>query len=158
MTALKALALSSLLVLAAGCASSDSIPNEVMDCGPGQDLEIRAGLADPKNSDNFGQYVFLVEVANNSHEDVTVKRVRIDPRPTERYGTRSRPLNGAVKTYDETIVQGTEHVFELPSTASGLTAPDARDAVQPGEYELVVTVLLTNGETYRCPFLVQTRN
>jgi hypothetical protein len=157
MNALRLLALSSVLALLAGCASSAAIPNDAMQCGPGQDLEIRAGLGDPKTSDNFGQYVFLVEVANNSHEDVTVKRVRVDPRPTERYGTRSRALNGGSQKYDQTIVQGTEHVFELASSAS-MMAPDLRDVVQPGEYELMVTVELTNGESYRCPFLVQTRN
>ena len=65
-----------LLLLLAACAS----PTAVMDkrairCGPGQDIEVRAGIDDGTiiNREDHGEMKYLVEVSNNSHADVTVK-------------------------------------------------------------------------------------
>lgn len=129
---------------------------EVFDCSPGQDLEIRAGLGDPKSGERMG-YVFLVEVANNSNEELTVKRVRVDTRESEASRRQGAAPQGAGKTFDQTIAPGTEHVFELPATSPATMTPGVGDVVVPREFELVATVMLTNGEQYRCSFAVHGR-
>lgn len=153
MTRLQSFALSSALVFLTACASSTAMKQEVFDCSPGQDLEIRAGLGDPQSGERFG-YVFLVEVANNSNEELTVERVRVDTRQSEGSSRQGAAPQGGGKTYDQTIAPGTEHVFELASTAPATMTPGLWNVVVPGEFELLATVKLTNGETYRCSFLV----
>lgn len=159
MSRLKNTALCSLLFFFAACASPSAMIDQTSDCGPGQDLEIRAALGDSRSGEFLGQNIFLVEVANNSHEDVTVKRVRVEPRELRQSSINSRraPLNGAAKDFNQTIAEGTEHVFELPTTASAMLSPDMQDAVVSEELELHVTVELTSGESYRCAFAVTRR-
>ncbi|MEO8382607.1 MAG: hypothetical protein ABI779_23310 [Acidobacteriota bacterium] len=153
---MKTIVLSSILLLfAAACASSDGVIQNAFDCSPGQDLEIRATLDDPSRSgEQIGQYVFLVEVANNSHGELTVKSVRVDPDESARRVRGSLALERAQKEFNETIAEGTEHVFELPATSMGSAMQPLQNQVAPGPIEFVVTVVLTNGDSYRCPFAV----
>lgn len=151
---MKAIALASILLLAACSSSSDAVTN-TFECGPEQDLEIRAGLADPgAMREMSGQVTYLVEVANNSHQDLTVKAIRIEPRET---GSRSQSrLQGARRSYDQTIPHGTEHVFELPATELSGGMND-RESFPERYSELMVYVMLTNGDSYRCPFRIARR-
>jgi len=152
---MKTIALASILLLFAACASPTALIQETFNCDSGEDLEIRAGLADPRSSEQIGQHMFLVEVANNSSEDLTVKSVLIDPDESARRLRRDVSLERAYREFNETIPEGTEHVFELPATAFGtLLQPGFQDDRQPGPLQFVVTVSLTNGDVYRCPFAV----
>lgn len=155
---MKTIAFCSILLFAA-CASPTAVIRNTFDCAPGQDLEVRAGLGDPtRTGEQTGQYVFLVEVANNSHGDLTVTSVRVDPRDSQQRIRRDTPIQGASKEVDETIEAGTEHLFELPATAFGaFPSRDVVDQVLPGPIEFVVTISLTNGDSYRCPFAVERR-
>lgn len=152
---MKTLALISMLLLLGACASPTAIVEGNFDCSPGQDLEIRAGLSDPSRmGEQTGQYLFLVEVANNSSGDLTVKSIRVDPRDRSR-AAGDIPLQSAGKSYDETIAEGSEHVFELPATGFGSWSRSAGSQVSRVPLEFVVTVNLTNGDSYRCPFGVE---
>ena len=152
---MKTIVLSSILLFSAACASSSGVIRSTFDCSPGQDLEIRATLDDPSRSgEQIGQYMFLVEVANNSHGDLTVKSVRVDPDEASRRVRGSVALERAQKEFNETIAEGTEHVFELPATSMGSVIRPLQNQVVSGPVEFVVTVVLTNGDSYRCPFAV----
>lgn len=157
MNAPKSIALCTLLVLFSACASSADVDRQIFDCSPGNDIEIRAGLSNGQSGEHAGQYLFLIEVANNSHEDVTVKRVRVDPREGQRSTRRRAPLAGAVKNVDATIAEGTEQVFELPASTSMMITEDFQNTVVDDVFELDVMVELSTGDTYRCPFEVQSR-
>lgn len=155
---MKTLAFSALL-LAAACASPTAVIRNNFDCSPGQDLEIRAGMGDPRRSgEQIGQYMFLVEVANNSSQELTVKRITVEADPSARRSGRELAIERAQKTFNETIPEGTEHVFELPATSFGSgVGRTLEEQTMPGAIEFVVTVELTNGDLYRCPFSVQQR-
>lgn len=149
----KQIALLPVLFLFFACSSAtDVIDQRALGCGPGQDIEVRAGLAPPEHA--IGQMVFLVEVANNSDEDLTVDSIVIDPTRTP---SGRRPLQRTAKDVDQLIAEGTEHVFELPTAYEAMyDSLDPRSAGQ-GRYEFSVTVRLTNGDWYRCPFVADVR-
>jgi hypothetical protein len=151
----KQVALLPVLFLFFACASAtDVIDQRALGCGPGQDIEVRAGLAPPEIANTIGQMVFLVEVANNSHEDLTVDSIVIDPTRTP---PGQRPLQRTAKDVDQLIAEGTEHVFELPTAYQAMyESLDPRSAGQ-GRHEFSVTVKLTNGDSYRCPFAADVR-
>jgi hypothetical protein len=155
---MKTIALSSILLLLAACASPTAVIENTFDCRPGQDLEIRAGLSDPlRSGEQVGQYMFLVEVANNSDNDLTVQTVRVQPREDQgRVRRRGMALQSAAKEFNQTIPEGTEHVFELPATAFGVMR-ELQDQISREPIEFVVTVDLTNGDSYRCPFAAGSR-
>jgi hypothetical protein len=148
-----------LLLLAAACASPTAVIRNTFDCSPGQDLEIRAGMGDPQRSgERIGQYMFLVEVANNSNQDLTVKSILVEADPSARRRGSELAIERAQKTFNETIPEGTEHVFELPATSFGSgVGRSLEEQTMPGPIEFYVTVGLTNGDAYRCPFSVQRR-
>lgn len=149
--------LTSLLLFA--CSSATDVNDQrSMDCGPGQDLEIRAGLAPPEVAGSVGQLMFLVEVANNSHNDVTVDHILIEPQQGQRRRQGQVALERVHRSVKTFIAEGTEHVFELP--ASRFQAPSSAmdsEFAALGGYEFSVQVVLTNGDSYRCPFAVDLR-
>ena len=142
-------------LLLAACAS----PTAVIDkrsfrCGPGQDIEVRAGIDDGSITHEIGgQLEYLVEVANNSHRDVTVSNIRIEPKP--RAGQKIEGIDSAAKSFDQLIPENDEHVFELPANASGPRAFESQ--VDRQEIEFVVLVSLANGDSYHCSFLARWR-
>lgn len=155
---MKTIALCSILFLFAACVSPTAVIEGTFDCSPGQDLEIRAGLGDPlRSGEQIGQYMFLVEVANNSREDLTVECIRVEPRESARRVRGDVAIGRAQKTFNQTIPEGTEHVFELPATAFGTVTRNFEDQVVRGPIEFFVMVELTNGDAYRCPFAVERR-
>ena len=77
---MKTIASITILLLLSACASSTSVIDErQFRCGPGQDIEIRAGLDNGSMAaDVGGMITYLVEVANNSHNDVVVATRRYE--------------------------------------------------------------------------------
>jgi hypothetical protein len=141
------------LLLATACASPTAvIDRRDLDCRGGQDVGIAAAFEDARRSEQVGQPSFVVEVANNSHADVTVTSVKVEPsqRNRVRYAT-------AFDGDDVTIAGGDAHVYRLPATAP--LAPDPEISRAPLDrldraLALFVTVALSNGDHYRCEFFV----
>jgi hypothetical protein len=138
-----------LLLLLAGCASSSDIIDErSFRCGPGQDIEVRAAVLDPAaRGEVAGPVVYAVEVANNSHNDVTVKSVRLAPK-----GSTGRGLQTVFRTFDQVIPHGEDHVFELPATDAWMSSAELSRKVQERRLEFSATVVLSNGDSYHCDF------
>ena len=151
---MKTIAFLPISLLLFACASSDDLSGgRTLDCSSGQALEVRAGIDQQgfeRGGATSGAIVFIVEVANNSHEDITV----------ERLGVKSRRFEGgafqdAYKTVNQQIVEGTEHVFEIPTTTFVRLPrrdPQRDPQIDPEEYEFSVLVNLTNGDQYLCHF------
>jgi hypothetical protein len=145
---MKTIALLSLLMLTA-CASDSALSdNQAFLCGSGQDLEIRAGLDKGNEAGQFaGEVRYLVEIANNSNEDVTVKSIRISPKSDNASAT----FADAYQTFDQTVEEGKDHVFEIPANAVGLRSGAGRP-LSGTRLDFLVMVNLSNGDVYRCPF------
>jgi hypothetical protein len=141
-----------LLLLFAACAS----PTAVIDkrsfrCGPGQDIEIRAGIIDPAATrEAAGPVMYLVEIANNSHHDVTVKSVRLAPR-----GERVAGAQTVYREFNQLIPEGQDHLFELPASDAWVRSSDFGSTLAGRRLEFSATVSLTNGDSYHCDFAAQ---
>jgi hypothetical protein len=147
---MKTIALLPICLVLFACATSDDLTGgRTLDCSAGQALEVRAGIdqaAFEQGGDISGTIKFLVEVANNSHQDVTVKTLTIRPRNLQRSA-----FENVTRTVNQEIAEGTEHLFELPTpTFSRLPARDQR--FDPEAYEFSVLLSLTNGDSYLCHF------
>jgi len=137
------------VLLLAACAS----PTAVIDkrsfrCGPGQDIEVRAGIVDPLASrESAGPMVYLLEIANNSHHDVTVKYIRLEPRGDTIDGatTVSRHL-------DQLIPEGKDHVFEIPVSDVWVSSRQFARRLDDPRVRFAATVTLANGDSYHCEF------
>ncbi len=138
------------VLFAAACASPTAVMDKrVFRCGPEQDIEVRAGLDDGSiNHEVGGQLTYLIEVANNSHGDLTVSYIRIEPH--FRFNEPIEGVEGAAKAFDQLIPENDEHVFELPTNASG---PRSATQLARREIEFGVVVTLSNGDSYHCSFL-----
>ena len=151
---MKTIVLLLLLALLTACAS----PTAVIDqrsfrCGPGQDIEIRAGIFDPTTTrEGAGPLTYIVEIANNSHNDVTVQTIRLRPLSDE-----LSILKPVTRTVDQLIPEGEDHVFELAASDVWLRSPDLDPVFARRRLEFEATVLLTNGDSYRCAFAMTAR-
>lgn len=132
----------------------DMADSQSFDCGQGQDIEVRAGLDRRIGEGAFGeQFEMLVEIANNSHEDVTVTSVRVEQLSSHNAAYR---FENSYRKFDQLIEEGKDHTFHLPM--SGRAVRNVGDGVTSSQgLELVVHVLLANGDSYRCSFDVSAR-
>lgn len=138
-------------LLFTACASSDGFVDDSSHlCGPGQPIEIEAGLDIAGGSGFTGtaDVTAHVQLSNNSDEDVVVKSIRIDPQ-----GDSQSPLqlDGGGITVNRELEEGKSEQFEVSLTAR--TRTDRR-AVGPTSLAFSVTVILADGDSYRCPFRV----
>jgi hypothetical protein len=138
-----------LVLLAAACASpTDVIDKRSFQCGPGRDIEIRAAIVDPAASrEATGPVVYMVEVANNSHQDVTVTYIRLEPR-----GDNPERLRGESRTVNQLIPSGKDHVFEIPATDVLVRAPGSVQRLEERRLPFSARVSLANGDSYHCEF------
>ena len=147
---MKWLAALSLIVFGA-CASSDFIERKGLDCSTGE-VDARVGFAGPgTHMDKVEDRLSVsVEVANNSHRDIVVKWVRVEQ---IRNSNTEYFLDNGYGTFNETIPEAGDHVFELPTR--GRAEPNLSRRTQPeSQLQLLVSFGLESGETYRCRFLV----
>ena len=146
--------LPALLVLAACASPTAVIDKRNFNCGEGgHEVSIAAGFEDPRVSESLEERAFLVEVANNAHEEITVTTVRVEPSSKNhiRYDT-------AVTSKDVVIAEGEAHVFRMPARVPLVPQPqmDRSETRYPRQLlEFSVTVSLTNGDDYRCGFVVR---
>jgi hypothetical protein len=150
-----ALPLSLALILASGCASSDGFVEDSNMCGPGQPIEINAGIESSASGAERlgGSLILLVEVANNSDADIVVEYVRVDSLSPMRDSETRYEIQGARIDPGETIAEGRDHLFEVPLTirgSEGLTPSTGRR----GSADLAVIVGLEGGKLVRCRFQV----
>ena len=151
---MRRLGLLPLILTLAACGSSDQfgIPDKrvVNDCEHGG-VEVRVGLngGQPGMERTEDHLTFAVEVANNLREDIVVTRIRIDPTPDEMSPYQLSPTGGS---FSETIPENEEHLFELPVTLRTAFVDRNRQTVSRNFLEVVVTVVLQNGDSYRCRY------
>jgi len=157
---MKKLALLPVLLLTLACSSATKLSDDrVFDCSPGQDLEVNAGLEAVGNRAVLQpgeEAAFLVEVANNSHEDVTIASIRIDPSTMSKTTVEIEPTFSAVN-YE--LAQGKDHLFRFPTRVrtTPLTEPQPQARSFTSSASLRVTLTLTNGDAYRCSFSMSER-
>lgn len=153
---MKTLALLCAAALLASCASSDGlIDDRVLDCSSGQDLMIRVGVQPPatvadESSPIADRFTMLVELSNNSHNDIHVKDVRIE----QYYRGANQPayqFDSGFKKVDEVIEDGKDIIIEVP--VNGRWAQPRYRARVPDRLEMIVAVALANGDSYRCRFV-----
>jgi hypothetical protein len=93
---------------------------------------------------------YNVEVANNSRHDVVVKWIRVEQTHIE---TAPYRLGNGYRTFNETIRENEDHLFELPVTGRGIRDYSGR-SLQSSGLSLSVAVSLEGGDVYRCLFSV----
>lgn len=138
--------------LLAGCASDGLIDQRTLGCGPGEALSFEAGIdnATFRETGSSQNFELIVAVSNNSHEDVYVTNIRAEQTRADNAVFR---VENAYRKYDQLIEEGDDHTFRLPMTS--VRSGTARATGSPDRdhfFELVVTVTLSNGDSYRCPF------
>jgi len=151
----KTSALLSILLLLSACASRDMdfIDQRTLDCESGQEVSIQAGLdiASRGAEVSDDMLTMLVDVGNNSHDEIIVKFIRVDQMQDEQEPYR---LQNGYGSFEQTIPEGESHVFKIPMTGrlsgvrSGQTIRSRRGL------DLNVRVGLANGDVYHCKFLV----
>ena len=144
----------SILLLLSACASSntDFIDERTLDCESGQEVSIQAGLdiASAGSEVTEDMLTMLVDVGNNSHDDIVVKFIRVDQATDESEPYRLRNGYG---TFEQTIPEGENHVFKIPMT--GRLGPRNDQTIRSRRgLQLNVRVGLANGDSYHCQFLV----
>ena len=150
---MKSIALIAILFLVSCASSTDVIDERNLGCGPGQDIDVMAGLDKSsleRGSDN--RVELLVNVANNSHEELTVKLIRV-----EQLHRDDAPvlIESAMRRFDQLLPEGKEHTFNIPLLAQvrAFTEPSGSRVGNLGRgTQLTVTVALSNGDSYRCEF------
>jgi len=151
----KTSALLSLLLLFSACASSntDFIDERTLDCEAGQEVSIQAGLdiASTGSELSDDMLTMLVDVGNNSHDEIVVKFIRVDQSSDE---TEPYRLRNGYGNYEQTIPEGENHLFKIPMTGrvQGVRSDQAMRSRRG--LELNVSVGLENGDVYRCKFVV----
>jgi hypothetical protein len=145
-------ALPALLLLAA-CASPAAIVDQrSFKCAPGQDISIRAVLTHPSAArEAGGPLKYQVEISNNSHNDVTVTYVRIQPRGKD----LDRLDESVSRSFDQLIPAGEDHLFEIPATEAWVLSPDFGQRLEARRVRFVARVSLANGDSYQCEFVTQ---
>jgi hypothetical protein len=152
---MKTSALLPLLLLVLACASRDGFIDEVsMECGPGQEVTIQAGLDAPsvKMERVEDQLTLLVEVSNNSHREIVVEFIRGEQVPDE---LQQYKIQNGYRKFDHPIEEGASHTFKIPMTGRMIGSRVDPTVMSRNELALNVTVGLTNGNVYRCRFGVR---
>lgn len=147
---MKALALSAIVLFAACSSATDVIDERTLPCDSGQDISVMAGVNGTLRGDlgRDDRFELLVEVSNNSHEDLYVRLIRVQQLSAD---DALYQIDGASQRFDQLVEEGKDHTFRLPLTGR-LRTSSTRSISGDRGIELAVTVGLTNGDSYRCVF------
>jgi hypothetical protein len=143
------------ILLVASCASDSQIrDHRSLGCESGQDIDLMVGLSKDDVSEystGDDRFEVLVNVSNNSHEELTVTAVRIEQTGPDRSRYQVDPV---ARRLDHLLPAGKEHTFHLPATGRIRGVTDLRSSLdeQATGVHLAVTVNLANGDSYRCEF------
>jgi hypothetical protein len=141
------------LFLFAACASKDGfIDNTAQNCGAGAEIGIRAGWDNQTATNETGRnrLTMLVEVANNSDHDITVKRIYVDPLAMQQEDSPYEVERGAADPM-KVIAEGDASTFDIAMAVTRRLF-DRRTMSTRSGVEMTVTVLLEPEQTYRCRF------
>jgi hypothetical protein len=139
------------LLLLGSCASTDGFEtDEVQKCGPGAPVGVEAGW-DARSTMERGddRLTLIVQVANNSDEDITVDFVRADPMVMDR-DTMYEIEGGALDTAT-VIKEGDASTFEL-AMMGRRRMQNRGGGVRASGVDVAVTVVLEPKQSYRCLF------
>lgn len=154
--------LCAVLFLLSSCATNDGfVANDVRQCEPGDPVEIAAGVLQPDVMMD-GRLTVLIEVANNSDEDITVDMIRIDGHNAFSQQQQQQRIQydfqGASRDFDQEIKEGEDARFEVPVTVRLRNMDDAQLARGVTfAVDAAVTVKLTDGSASRCAFRMPVR-
>ncbi len=135
----------------AACASRDGIIDErTLDCAAGGDLSVDVVLNMPRVMVEGTQdaLTMVVAVSNNSHHDIEVKSIRVEPGYTaqQRYA-----LEGSFREFNHVLGPGEDENFELPVRGvAGHREPNRR--IGNEALEVTLTIPLGSGDVYRCTY------
>ena len=145
------------LILTAACASKDGfVDHSTQNCAPGSEIGIQAGWDARGSTYETGtnRLTLMVEVANNSNHEVTVKRIYVDPMMM-REDAPWELERGAVDPM-KVIPEGEAATFEVPMIAKRRMFERRNVISTTSGAEVAVTVLLEPEQTYRCRFRLPT--
>lgn len=134
----------------AACSSSD-VDETFHDCDPGGDVSVDALIDIPgvamENVDD--QLTMHVVVGNNSHSEIEVRAIRVEPGYTAQ---RRYSLSSSYRKFGRVLAPGEDYAFPLPIIGRG----HARGAEVNREatIEMIVSVYLASGDNYRCSLAV----
>lgn len=135
------------------CASGDGFVDDgVRLCGAGDPIEINAGFQQAPSTGPEGyseSLTLLVEIANNSDEDILIEGIRVDPISPMQGGQRYELQGGRIEPR-QVIAEADAELFEVPMSARRLTQYAPRGF--SGVAEVAVTVELEGSDSYRCRF------
>jgi hypothetical protein len=151
---MRSLALFAIVLLVSCASSSQGIVDErLRDCESGGDISVIVGFDNLPVGEGLGEDRFdlLVEVSNNSHAEVTVTGIRVD----QQHASSARyRIDGVRQKFDDAIEEGKDRTFRLPVVGRRVLSQDRSSSVLGSSgLELVVTVTLSNGDSYRCLFV-----
>ena len=99
------------------------------------------------------QHTLAVVVANNSHQDIVVKYIRVDQRPD---ATAIYRLDNGYREFDEIVAEGKE--IELKVPMAGRASGRVEESMSRRRSILLdVSVGLGNGDRYHCEFEIPIR-
>lgn len=143
------------LFLFAACASKDGFIDNTSNCGPGSEIGIRAGWDQSETTIDRGRnrLTMLVEIANNTDHEITVKKIYIDPLSMQ--DNAAYEIERGAADPMKVIAEGDASTFEVPMAATrrDFSQRNTISSSSPG-VDLTVTVLLEPEQTFRCGFRV----
>lgn len=156
---MKLIALLAIACLVSCASSTDVIDERFLDCSSGQDISVMAGFDQPVGGENAAvddRFELLVQVSNNSNGDLTVTSIRAEQSHTDSAQYR---VDNAFRRFDQVVEEGKDHTFHLPMMGRAVYRDPRTRAVgsSTGGLQLIVTVALSNGDSYRCAFEMSAR-
>jgi hypothetical protein len=147
-------ALLAVVLLALGCASQGvAIDEDFRSCDDARDVSIAVALSEPRSlvEGSVEALTMMVEVDNHDTSDIEVMAIRVEPGPKAHDRYR---LERSYRKFDRVIAPRAGDAFELPVSGSPLPAPATGNLKPSDTLEVVVSVYLKGGDTYRCEFSV----
>ncbi|HYI13170.1 MAG TPA: hypothetical protein VEK57_29250 [Thermoanaerobaculia bacterium] len=144
------------LLLTASCATTkDGFVNDTIhQCAPGDPVSIEAGVEaldgdlGDRSEITTERLMVRVRVTNLTDDDIEVTAIRTE----QNSETTAYRIENAYRKFNETIPEGEDHIFEIPS--NGQRTRTSPGYVTTRRVELTVTVQLASGDVYRCRFAV----
>ena len=141
-------------LVALGCASKGLVVDEnFYGCDEGRDVSISIALSAPQAGfeGSVDELTMIVDVRNDGTTDIEVMAIRVEPGPKAHDRYR---LERSYRKYGRVIAPRGEDVFELPVSGARLPASATGNLNPSDTLEIVVSVYLEGGDTYRCEFSV----
>ena len=142
-----------ILIFLAGCASSDGYPSPALNnCADRSELSVDAYLNLPKimMERTRDELTMVVALGNNTDRDIDVKSIRVEPGRTaqQRYA-----LESGFITVNETLKSNEDKQYEIPMRGAAGMREDSTP--MDNRIEVVLTISLGDGTTYRCQYDVE---